>query len=45
MSFLSYEDKMLYEGIRTCTKILRKIMTFQKLAKTHFGQCLVHFSK
>ena len=29
----------------TCTKLLWKIMTFQKLAKTHFSQYLVYFSK
>ena len=32
-------------GLRTSTKILRKIMTFQKLAKAHFGQYLVYFLK
>ena len=28
-----------------CKKILRKIMTFQKIAKTHFVQYLGYFSK
>ena len=31
--------------IRTCTKILIKIMTFQKLAKIYSGQYLVYFPK
>ena len=28
---------------KACTKILQKIMTFQKLAKTQFGQYLFIF--
>ena len=31
--------------LRACAKILPKIMIFQKLAKTDFGQCLVFFPK
>ena len=47
-NFMSYYCTFIsksFEIFATCTKILQKIMTFQKLPKTHFGQYLVYFSK
>ena len=42
---LDYEQTFNFQRIWTSTKILRKIMTFQKLPKTHFSQYLVFFIK